>query len=308
MLTDIFVFSLAFFLVIRGAILATKYATRLAESFRLSSYTVGFIIVAIVSILPETFIAINSALTGNSAFGFGMLLGSNVADLTLVFVGIILLSRRNLRVEYKILESHAFYPFVLLLPIILGLDGYLSRPEGLTLIVAGCIFYYIALKRGSSDIQTHHTTHRTKSIAFLFLSVILLLVGSHFTVLSATNIATTIGISPVLIAMLVVGLGTTLPEFLFSLKAMKLKDDSLAIGDILGTVLADATIVVGLLALISPFSFPHTIIYVAGVFMVAASFILFSFMRSGRVVTYREAFVLFIFWLTFVFVESIVNF
>lgn len=84
----------------------------------------------------------------------------------------------------------------------------------------------------------------------------LLFVGSHFVVSSATSLAEMIGISSVLIGMLVVGLGTTMPELFFSLNAVKRNDDSLAVGDLLGTVLADATIVIGLIALIAPFSFP----------------------------------------------------
>ena len=308
MLINGFIFISALFIVVQGALYATRYAGQLAQSFRLSTYTTGFIVVAIISILPETFIAINTAIAGTPAFGFGMLLGSNVADLTIVFAGIILLVQKPLTVEYKILKSHAYYPFILILPIVLGLDGYLSRPEGATLMIAGAVFYYIAFKHGINDVSLqHHNTKRFKPFIYLLMSMTAILIGAHFTVVAATNLAVALGVSSVLIGMLVVSLGTTLPEFFFSLKAVKGNNDSLAIGDILGTVLADATIVVGLLALISPFSFPHIIIYVAGVFMVAAAFILFSFMRSGRAITGKEAFALFIFWITFVLVESVVN-
>jgi Ca2+/Na+ antiporter len=72
-------------------------------------------------------------------------------------------------------------------------------------------------------------------------------------------------------------------------------------------VLADATIVVGILALISPFSFPQKIVYNTGMFMVAASFILFRFMRSGRALSRREAYALCAFWRGFVLVELIAN-
>jgi Ca2+/Na+ antiporter len=74
-------------------------------------------------------------------------------------------------------------------------------------------------------------------------------------------------------------------------------------GDLLGTVLADATIVVGILALISPFNFPIKIIYVTGVFMVISSFLLFYFMKSGKTLTRSESFILFIFWIVFILTE-----
>src|SRR3989344_4122012 len=141
----------------------------------------------------------------------------------------------------------------------------------------------------------------------LLLSMALLLAGSHFTVTSATSLAYYLGVSPILIGMLIVGLGTTMPELFFSLNSVKKRDDSLAIGDLFGTVLADATVVVGILAVVSPFAFPQKIIYITGSFMVLSSCILFQFMRSGRTLTRREAYMLLFFWLAFVIVEFVAN-
>lgn len=308
MITQLFIFTVALALVMRGATWATRYAAQLAESFHLSQYVVGFLVIAVISILPETFIAVNAGLTGTPEFGFGMLLGSNVADLTIVIAIITFFAHRPLKIESKILKSHALYPFLLLLPIVLGLDGYLSRPEGGALMLAGAVFYYLTLRRkGDAPVPVGKKVGRKRDIFFLILSIAILLFGAHFVVTSSSAIALMVGISPVLIGMLIVGLGTIVPETFFALKATKARHDSLAIGDVLGTVLADATIVVGLLALITPFTFPSTIIYVAGVFMVASSFILFSFMRSGRVITGKEAFALLVLWLTFVSIETIIN-
>ena len=308
MIQNLFILSVALFLLIKGAMLATKYAVRLAENFQLSKYVVGLIIVAVISILPETFIAINSSLAGIPAFGLGTLFGSNVADLTLVFVIIIVLSGRNIKIESKILKNNIIYPFLFLIPIILGFDGYYSRLEGSALIVAGLVFYYFAFRNGldnSSFIKKDGK--RFKNAIFLIASMALLLIGAHFTVSSAVNLAHNLGITPILIGMLVVGVGTTIPELLFSLQAVKKHDDSLAIGDVLGTVLADATVVVGIIALLNPFFFPQKIIYVTGTFMLLAAFILSYFMRTGKTISKKEAVFLFIFWIIFVLTEYFVN-
>lgn len=308
MINNLFIFIVALFMVIKGATLATKYAGRLAKSFHLSKYTVGFIIIAIISILPETFISINAAIEGIPSFGLATLFGSNIADLTLLFALMIFFAGRSLKVESKIIKNHAVYPFILLLPLILGFNGNFSRIEGLALILSGGIFYYLALKNGiDGSVPLSNSNNKIKNSLLLLCSMAIMLIGSHFTVTSATSLANYIGISSILIGMLVVGLGTTMPEFFFSLKSVKKHDDSLAVGDILGTVLADATIVVGILALIAPFSFPVKIIYITGIFMVVASFILFKFMKSGRVISKKEAGILFIFWITFVLVEFFVN-
>lgn len=308
MINNFFIFIVALYMVIKGSTMATNYAGRLAESFRLSKYTVGFIIVAVISILPETFIAINAAIGGVPSFGLGMLFGSNVADLTLIFAILVFYAGRSLKVESKILRNHVIYPFILLFPLVLGFDGYYTRIEGAALILAGAIFYYLALRDGTDGtIPEVPSNGRYKATLMLIVSMAVLLVGAHFTVTSATSVANSLGVSPILIGMLIVGLGTTMPELFFSLRAIKKKDDSLAIGDLLGTVLADATIVVGILALVSPFAFPQKIIFVTGAFMVIASFVLFYFMKSGRAITKKEAYLLFFFWVVFVLVELLVN-
>ncbi len=308
MLQNLFILSVSLFLVIKGAILATKYAVRLAENFKLSKYVVGFIIVAVISILPETFIAINSSLAGIPAFGLGTLFGSNVADLTLVFAIILFLSGRNIKIESKTLKNNTVYPFLFLIPIILGFDGYYSRLEGSALIVAGAVFYYFAFKNGiQNSPQLKNDGNSFKNTMLLIASMALLLAGAHFTVTSATNLAYNLGITPVLIGMLIVGVGTTIPELLFSLQAVKKHGDSLAVGDILGTVLADATVVVGIIAIINPFFFPQRIIYVTAGFMLLSAFIISYFMRTGKIISKKEGVFLFIFWIIFVLTEYFIN-
>ncbi len=308
MVESIFIFICALALVIKGATFSTKYAGNLASSFGLSKYTIGFIVVAVISILPETFVAINSALAGMSSFGLGTLFGSNVADMTLIFTIIILFAKRGIKIESKILKKNIAYPFLLLLPLILGLDGYFSRVEGAALIIFGAVFYYMAFKSGSDFSKVQKSKESPyKNFFMLLLGMVILIIGSHFTVSSAVNFANLLHINPVLIGMLLVGLGTTMPELFFAIQAVKKQDDDLAVGDILGTVLADATVVVGILALINPFSVPQKIIYITGIFMVAASVILFLFMRSGKSLSRRESYLLFLFWLAFVLVEFFAN-
>ncbi len=308
MFTNLFIFVVSLFLVVKGATLSTKYAARLAESFHLSKYTVGFIVIAVISVLPETFISVNAALEDLPSFGLGLLFGSNIADLTLLFAAVIFLAGRGLKIESNIVKKRSVFPFMLLLPLILGLNGHFSRLEGAALVLSGGVFYYLALKDGIEDsVFLQKGDNRRKNLLWLLFSLAVMLVGTHFTVVSAVSLAGDIGINPVLIGMLVVSIGTTMPEFIFSLKAVKKRDDSLAVGDILGTVLADATIVVGILALVNPFTFSPKIIYVTGLFMVAASLILFRFMKSGRVVSKREAAALLGFWLTFIVVEFFIN-
>jgi len=308
MIENLYIFIFSLFLVIKGATLATKYSVKLAKNFHMSKYIVGFVVVAFISILPETLISINSAFQGIPEFGLGTLFGSNVADLTLIFAILIIYSGRGIKIESKVLKNVRLYPFFLLLPLLFGLNGHYSRTEGAALIVSGALFYYMVFKNGiEASEPLHDGDDKYKNYLLLLASMALLLIGSHFTVTSATALAHALKINPILIGMLIVSLGTTMPELFYSLRSIKRKDDGLAIGDILGTVLADATIVVGILAFISPFSFPINIVYVTGAFMMVASLVLLKFMMSGRVISKKEGYMLLAFYAIYVFAEFIVN-
>ncbi|MBI4280726.1 sodium:calcium antiporter, partial [Candidatus Uhrbacteria bacterium] len=250
-----------------------------------------------------------SSARGVPSFGLGTLFGSNVADLTLVFVILIFSTRREIRVGSKILENNRWYPALLALPIFFGLDGYYSRSDGVILVASGLLFYVWILKRNHRGFAAPEARHRPplRNFLYLLLSMAALLWGASLTVRYGVVLAELAHISPALIGMLIVGLGTTLPELFFSLRAVKKRGDELALGDVLGTVISDATIVVGLLALADPFFFPKKIVYSTAVFMVIASLMLFSFLRSGRRLTKKEGVILFLFYIIFVLVEYWVN-
>jgi len=309
MIINFLIFTASLLLVIRGAMFATKYAAKLSKHFHLSIYVIGFI-VAGISILPETIISINSAIQGIPEFGLGALLGSNVAKLSLILALVILISRKEIKIKKQTLQNISFYPWFLLVPIIFGLNGHFSRTEGLLLIAIGIFFYYLVFKKGGNNSITEKVSKdnsKLKSAFLLLLGVVLMLLGAHFTVSSVTNIAVVLGIAPILIGIIVVSVGTSMPELFFSLKSAKKGHGELAIGNILGSVLADSTIVIGILASISPFYFPSKIIYITGFFMIISCLLLFKYMRSNEIVTRKEAFLLLSFWLAYVVLEFIVN-
>jgi len=306
---NLFFLAVALFFVIKSADYAIKYASRLACVFNLPKYVVGFIIVAVISILPETFISINSALRGIPSFGLGTLFGTSVADLSIVFAIIIFASARGIRVSSKIIESNKWYPFFIALPILVGFDGHYSRTEGIFLIIAGLFFYYFTIKRNCQKISLPSNDHRNalKDTFFLVFSMIVLLLAAHFTVKYGVAFAESANLSPVFIGILIVGLGSALPELFFGVRAVRQGGNELALGDVLGTVISDATIAVGILALINPFYFSQKIIYITAALMVVASLLLFAFMRSGKILTKKEGALLFLFYLLFLATEYFIN-
>jgi len=298
--------AISLFIVIKSAGYAIIHSTRLAEWLNLPNYVIGFLIVAVISILPETFIAINSALEGVPSFGLGTLFGSNVADLSLVFAIVILFSKHNLKVESKTIRERFFYVSILIVPILFGLNGEYTRNEGIILVVLGVLFYFFVLRKSMSEPPKTREKFSYRGLFLLLLNMGFLLLGAHFTVEFGVNLANVLKIHPILIGMFVVGLGTTLPELFFSIKAAKKDHDGLALGDILGTVVADATIVIGIVAMITPFSFNPRIIYITGIAMILAIILLIHFMKTDRELTKKEAIFLILFYCAFVCAELLV--
>lgn len=300
-----FIFIAPLLLMVKAADMAIRSSSKLAKSLHLSTHVVGFLIIAGISVLPETLVSVQAALQGVPSFGVATLFGSNVADLSLVFVLVLLFSKKGLKVESKILKDQYWYFLALLVPILLGYDGTFTRLEGLALVLTGVFFHMRALKRDHKDVSRLRTQFSWASAGLLLLSMALLLLGSYATVESGVALAETLGVSPVLVGMLLVGLGTTLPETFFAIKAVRHNDAPLALGDILGTVMTDATIVLGIVALIAPFTFDVRLVHLTGMYMLFGAILLFYFMQSGHTLKRKEGLFLFVFYLIFVFTELI---
>ena len=302
---------LAFLVVlVKSSDYAVIYSSRLAKRFHLPEFVVSFFIIAIISALPEATIAIISALDGTPELGFGTLLGSNIADLTLIFGIVALFSSGGLKVKSKILQNNIFYLGLLLLPLILGIDGKFSRIDGAILITSGLIFLFMIYRESKKFTKKFNHTERgpfLKSSILLLLSLGIALASAKFTVDYAINFAYDINIPAILIGITIIALGTCLPELIISIRAVKKNLDEIALGDILGTVITDATIILGLVALISPFSYELQNIYITGTAMFLAGLTAMIFMKSDQSLNKTEGLLLMLFYVIFVFLEFILT-
>lgn len=294
-------------IVVKSADYATRSSVNLAKGLNISKYTLGFLLLAVISALPETFISIISAAQGEPSFGLGVLFGSNVADITLVFAIITFLAAKSVKVESQIIKNSPLYALMIVIPIFFGLNGHYSRLEGIILILSGLLFYFWLLRQEFSKAPAKQKTFSWKDLALLIVSMATLILGAEFTVKFSTLIANDFGVSPVVVGMFLVALGTVLPELFLSIEAVKERHDGLAVGDILGMVITDATIVVGVLAVIDPFVFNQRIVLVTGIFMLFAIIVLLNFMRTDKALTKKEGLLLLFYYLLFIFMEFLAN-
>lgn len=299
-------FLVAFFILIKSAAYCTTYASRLAKIFRVSEFIVSFFIIAVISVFPEATISIISALKGMPQLGLGTLFGSNIADLTFVFGVVALFSYKGIRVKSEILKRDFLYLLLLLFPVLLGYDGSYSRIDGIILIAGGLFFFYtVSLESKMFRKRYNHIKDRSlyKNVALLLLSLVVLIISANYTIQYGVLFATDINIPAILISVTVIALGSCLPELFFSIKAVRTNHDGLALGDILGTVITDATIILGIVALIQPFSFEFRLISITGFFMVLAGLLTILFVRTDRLLTKKEGLFLLLVYIVYLLVE-----
>ncbi len=306
---NLFILALLLWILGKSASWALRSAVGLSRMLEIPEVVISLVIVTLISILPETTIAIISAFQGAPSLGLGTLLGSNVADLTFVFGVAALVSAHQPHAQKIFLQKDYQFLGLLLLPLILGFGGSYSRLDGM-LLIAGGVGFFLSLARANIDHRRiNHAPGRSAlhNAGILFFGLLVMSASAYGAVVSAQSFAERIGFNPALVGLLVVALGTTLPELMFSLRALKKGHSALAVGDVMGTVIADATIVIGITALIHPFSFNPRLVILTGSFMLLAGLFVLSLFRSGKEITRIEGGALLAFYAAFVIVEFILR-
>lgn len=270
---------------------AVKSLSRLASVAGLSEFAVSFLIIGVASVLPELSIGVTSALNGDPAFGVAILFGSNIADLTLI-LGIVALFAHGIRVTKSLEVPNQLLLGLVILPVMLMLDGTLSRFDGAVLMAA--YFFYVARSIGgrqtAGDVLgaiardklefAKHSTYSLVFVAILFLS-------AELVSLSGVALATKLGF-PVLIMGLLLALATCVPELAFSIQAIRRGHPAMGIGDLIGNVSTDSTFSIGLVALIAPAQMHFPSALISGAWLILATGLSLWFMSTQHKLTGKE--------------------
>jgi cation:H+ antiporter len=238
----------------------------LARLSGLASFGLTAFVLAIATSLPELVVSIIASLEGNTGLILGNIIGSNIADLSLVIGGAAIFGG-SLGVSGTILKRDIYLTgAAAVLPLFLIADQTLSRADGIVLLVVYLVMISTFLKVHQKSLASHALaitpvkrlflafSHKSgvKGIIKFISGVTLLLLASHFIVQLATNLAISSNLSNIFIGLFIVAVGTSLPELAFELKAVKSGEIKMALGDLLGSVVANATLILGIAALITP--------------------------------------------------------
>ncbi|MBI4146267.1 sodium:calcium antiporter [Candidatus Woesearchaeota archaeon] len=303
MYQEVIVFLVGCIVLVKSSDYAVRSIAHIARSLRMTEFVTSFIMVALVSALPETFISIIAAIKGDPSIGIGTLLGSNIADLTLI-LGLVALAGHPLTVHSSIIKKDMYFVGLTTLPIILGLDGTLGRIDAAILLISGITFMIVLLSEREYFHKSYKDgNHFIKNTLIFILSAALMLAAATAIVTSSHTLAINIGIPAMIIGLVLIALGTTLPEFTFSLQSIRKGHSSLAIGDLLGVVVVDATIITGITALIQPVTLNLFLLSIVGVFTAIAAVFALMFMRTDETINKNEAITLILFYIAFVVVQ-----
>lgn len=291
----------------------------LSRRTRLGQFAVTSFLLALATSLPELFVGVAAALEGLPNLSLGNIIGSNIANLSLVIGGAALISG-TVHVRGVFLQRDVFYAFLAgAAPMILLFDKSLSRVDGLILLsLYG--FYQIMVfaerrkmmvnedeedeEEGFVHRLLRKLNHRgaKREFGWIFLGVALLLFSADMLVRVAKEIAIAFNIPILLIGLFLVAVGTSLPELAFSLKAIKKHQPSMVFGNLLGSIVANGTLIIGVTVLISPIKImafgEYLLATIAFVFMFAVFYI---FVRTKRKLERWEGAFLLGFYLAFVF-------
>lgn len=251
-------------LLVAGGESLVRGASSLARTVGMSALVVGLTVVSFATSAPELAVTTGAALSGYPGLAVGNVVGSNIANILLV-LGLCALV---VPLQVKSQTIRADIPVMVVLSVavlLLALNGTLSRVDG-GLLFAALLAYVVttvlvARRRDGStepveDAGTPPPTTRARRVTvdllLVTLGAVMLVAGARLLVDAASDIATALGISDLVVGLTVVAVGTSLPELVASLVAVMRGERDIAVGNIVGSNAFNIGMVLGLTALITP--------------------------------------------------------
>ena len=277
-------------LVIFVAILAKASATvvenaeKLAVFFGISTLAVGMLLVAVSTSLPELAVSVASSSAKQGAIAAGNVFGSNIANI-LVILGIgaamygFRVGKESLKdLALVLLLTTLISVYIVYHTVLVG-GGALGFAEGaLLLLIFAWYAWRMVTRKKVADARGGAKIGKKEGLrAFLFFvaGVIVVIISSNFVVESAVKLADMAGLAKSFIGATLIALGTSLPELSIDLQAIRRKQFGLALGDAIGSNMANVTLVLGAAAAISPIVVSLSVFSAALLFAVVATMVFF---------------------------------
>lgn len=254
------IFVVGLVLTIKGGDWFVDSASWFAEATGIPKFVVGATIVSFATTLPEMLVSVRAAMNGSAQLAIGNAVGSVTANTTLI-MGVSLVAMAGIvnRKEFSLKGGLLLAAIVGLT--LLSLTGVLPVWSAGILWAIFIVFMISNLIEGkksaqNDEIDAHEKKAIPKKLLFFILGTASIVLGAEFLVSSGKTIATGIGISETIIGFTVIALGTSLPELVTTLTAIRKKENSLSVGNIIGANIIDTTLILPLCAVINGQALP----------------------------------------------------
>ena len=284
-----------FVLLIKGSDFFVDGSSNIASILKIPTIIVGLTIVAFGTSAPEAAVSITSSLSGSNALAVSNVIGSNLFNMMLI-IGLCAFLK-ELKISRDVLNKDL--PFLVLITAILSafiiIGWSISRIEGiiLFLLVIAYITYLVYSARKTKEAQVVEKPKMSllRSIIYIIGGVAGIIIGADFVVDSASYIAIAFGMSETLVGLTIVAMGTSLPELVTSLTALKKDENQLIIGNVIGSNIFNILFVLGASSAISPISInPNMLVDVA--LMLGVTILFFIFGKTQDKYDKKEGFLL----------------
>ncbi|MCM1180275.1 MAG: calcium/sodium antiporter [Clostridium sp.] len=253
---------IGFVLLIKGADFFVGGSSSVAKRLRVPSMIIGLTIVAMGTSLPECAVSVTASLSNNNTLAVSNAVGSNIFNLMVVCGMCALFAPLVVKVE-TLKKEFPFSVVCALLLLVFGFTGMkLGRLEGIIMLVIFAVYLLrmvLSAKkaRAASEGETddYEILPVWKCIVFIVGGAAAIKFGGDFVVNGASTIAASFGLSPTLIGLTVVALGTSLPELVTSIVAAKKNEVDMAVGNVVGSNIFNILLVLGIASAISPIDF-----------------------------------------------------
>jgi len=258
MILEIFLLLFGLIVLVKSSNIVIEKSVELSQLTNISKLTIGFIFLAIVTSLPELAVMIISSLKGEGILGIATLFGANIADIALVFgmmtffASFMIVGKDFDRILHAILITSIIAVFSLVL-------GRVDLTFGIFVLFIFYLFSSSIVKEGfpigGKEKPKLVTVEVIKCILIILGGIALVIMSAQIVTDSAIAIANLLHIYKSLIGATIIPIGTTLPELAVSITALKKLNIELAVGNIIGSLVANLALILGLGAIISTITF-----------------------------------------------------
>ena len=274
--------------------LAVDIFEKLAREIRVNRLMLATILVGFSTSLPELFVGFAAAFRNQPQIAMGDIMGANLANLSWIIGGAALMFGSvpvvgdYLRDELWITIGIAMAPFLLVS------DGILTRLDGVILILMYFFYLNNTVRKGNTLLKHLKLAGRKKTVhrlatkverwiqaVKLVLSLGVLGVSAWMLVNVAVKASDFLGVSAFWVGLMIVAVGTTLPELIFTILASEKREISLILGNILGSVVVNSTLILGIIAIISPIAYTDSLQRgISGIFLLVILGLFWLFTKS----------------------------